>query len=231
MKTPIAVAVVAAFAASASAQSAAPRPEMDLAAGVSSYQAAIAMGGQNLAMSIVRTVKDEGAHWLISENAKMPMGEALDEALVEKTTLLVKRRSIRQGAMAVDLSFDNLKATGKISAGGQEKIVAIDLPGPLFADGAGANDVLARLPLGSGYTTTFRNLDVQKQKVGLKQIKVMGKEPISVAAGKFDAWKAEVSSAEGEPGVTTLWIDAKSRRVVKILSTRPQGTITAELQP
>ena len=65
----------------------------------------------------------------------------------------------------------------------------------------------------------------------MKQIKVVGSESITVPAGKFETWKAEVSSAEGEPGVTTLWIDTKSRRVVKILSTRPQGTITAELQP
>jgi hypothetical protein len=231
MKKSIAVSFVAALAANAMAQTAAPKPERDLVVGTSSYQAAIAMGGQNLTMSIVRTVKDEGAHWLISENAKMPMGEALDEALVEKRTLLVKRRSVRQGAMSVDLAFDDVKATGKVSVGGQEKIVAIDLPGPLFADGAGANDVLARLPLAAGYVATFRNLDVQRQKVGLKQIKVNGSESITVPAGTFETWKAEVSSAEGEPGVTTLWIDTKSRRVVKILSTRPQGTITAELQP
>lgn len=231
MKKSIAVSFVAALAANAMAQTPAPKPERDLVVGTSSYQAAIAMGGQNLTMSIVRTVKDEGAHWLISENAKMPMGEALDEALVEKRTLLVKRRSVRQGAMSVDLAFDDVKATGKVSVGGQEKIVAIDLPGPLFADGAGANDVLARLPLAAGYVATFRNLDVQRQKVGLKQIKVNGSESITVPAGTFETWKAEVSSAEGEPGVTTLWIDTKSRRVVKILSTRPQGTITAELQP
>jgi hypothetical protein len=34
----------------------------------------------------------------------------------------------------------------------------------LFADGGGAFDVLARLPLAVNYTTAFRNFDVQKQK-------------------------------------------------------------------
>ncbi len=209
----------------------APKPEMDLVAGTSAYQATIAMGPQNMAMSINRVIKDDGGVWVITESAKMPMGEATDEAVVEKGTLLVKKRTIRQGPVAIDLVFDDAKATGKMSMGGQERPVSVDLGGPLFADGAGANDVLARLPLAAGYSATFRNLDVQKQKVGLKQIKVVGSESITVPAGTFETWKAEVSSAEGEPGVTTLWIDTRSRRVVKILSTRPQGTITAELQP
>ena len=208
-----------------------PKPLMDLVAGTSSYQATIAMGAQNMAMSITRTIKDDGANWVISENAKMPMGEAMDEAVVEKGTLLVKKRSIRQGPMAIDLVFDDAKATGKMSMAGQDRPVSVDLGGPLFADGAGANDVLARLPLAAGYSTTFRNLDVQRQKVGLKQIKVVGTESVTVPAGTFESWKAEVSSAEGDPGLTTLWIDTRSRRVLKILSTRPNGTITVELQP
>lgn len=209
----------------------APKPVMDLVAGTCSYQAAIARGAQNMSMSITRTVKDDGANWIVSENAKMPMGEAMDEAVVEKGTLLVKKRTIRQGPVEIDLVFDDAKATGKVSMGGQEKPISVDLGGPLFADGAGANDVLARLPLATGYSATFRNLDVQKQKVGLKQIKVVRSESVTVPAGTFDAWKTEVSSTEGDPGVTTLWIDTKSRRVLRILSTRPTGTITAELQP
>ena len=208
-----------------------PKPVMDLVAGTSAYQATIAMGGQSMAMSIIRTVKDDGANWLITENAKLPMGEATDEAVVEKGTLLVKKRTIRQGPLAVDLAFDDAKATGTMSMNGQSKPVSVDLGGALFADGAGANDVLARLPLAAGYSVVFRNLDVQKQKVGLKQLKVIGAESVTGPAGTFDAWKAEVSSAEGEPGVTTLWIHKESRRVLKISSTRPGGTITAELQP
>ena len=114
---------------------------------------------------------------------------------------------------------------------GESKAVAVDLGGALFADGAGANDVLARLPLAAGYSVTFRNLNVQTRKVGVKQLRVIGSEKVTVAAGTYDSWKAEVSSAEGEPGVTTLWIHLDSRRVLRVSSVRPAGTITAELQP
>ena len=58
--------------------------------------------------------------------------------------------------------------------GGQEKPVAADLGGTLFADGAGAYPSIAALPLKEGYTTTFRNFDVLKQKVTVKQAKVSG---------------------------------------------------------
>ncbi|MEJ7606647.1 MAG: hypothetical protein WKF37_10350 [Bryobacteraceae bacterium] len=33
---------------------------------------------------------------------------------------------------------------------------------------------MASLPLGEGYTTTFRNFDIQKQKPKLMQLKVAG---------------------------------------------------------
>ena len=44
----------------------------------------------------------------------------------------------------------------------------------LFADGAGAYDVIAALPLAEGYSVGFRNFDVMKQKPRLKQLKVVG---------------------------------------------------------
>jgi len=117
---------------------------------------------------------------------------------------------------------------------GNSRPLAAELGGALFADGAGASDVLARLPLAEGYSTTFRNFDLQKQKVGVKQIRVVSTEEVNVAAGKFKSWKAEVSSAEGEPGLITLWIATDSRKVVKVSASLPQmggAILNTELQP
>ena len=53
-------------------------------------------------------------------------------------------------------------------------------------------------------------------------------------AGTFKTWKAEVSSAEGEPGTMTLWVAQDSRRVVKVGATLPEmggAVLGAELQP
>ena len=87
-----------------------------------------------------------------------------------------------------------------MAMGGQEKPIAVDLGGPLFADGAGVVPSIAALPLKEGYTTTFRNFDVLKQKVTVKQAKVSGVEEVTVPAGTFKAWKVEIASADGEPG-------------------------------
>jgi len=54
-----------------------------------------------------------------------------------------------------------------------------------------------------------------------------------VPAGTFKAWKVEESSAEGEPGTTTIWVATDSRKVVKISATLPQmggAVLTSELQ-
>ena len=43
---------------------------------------------------------------------------------------------------------------------------------------------------------------------------MVGTEDVTVSAGTFKVWKVEVSSAEGEPGGSTLWIATDSRKVV-----------------
>jgi dipeptidyl aminopeptidase/acylaminoacyl peptidase len=211
-----------------------PKPSADLAPGTSSYQGTLASGGQSQTMAITRSIKDEGGAWVITESAKLPMGEAVDTTFLEKGTLVVTKRTIKQGPVEVTLSFADGKASGTMSMGGQSRPVAVDLGGQLFADGAGAHEVLAHLPLAEGYSTTFRNFDVRQQKVNLKQIKVVGSESVTVPAGTFKTWKAEISSADGEAGTTTLWISSDTRRVVKTSASLPQmggATITSELQP
>ncbi len=183
-------------------------------------------------MTVAREVKDEGGHWVITEAAKMPMGEVTDKTTVEKGTLIPLERSVRQGPVTVDLSFKDGKATGTMNVNGQAQPVSVDLGGPLYADGAGAHLMVAALPLTEGYTATYRNFDVQTQKVKLKQVKVGGTEKVTVPAGTFDSMKLEVTSAEGEAGQTTVWVDTATRQVVKTVSVVPQmngAVITAEL--
>ena len=60
-----------------------------------------------------------------------------------------------------------------------------------------SDQVIACLPLAEGYSTTFRNFDVQTQKVKLLQLSVTGKEEVKVPAGTFNALRVEISSADG----------------------------------
>lgn len=210
----------------------APQPAQPLVAGASSYNVTIAMGGQSMKMEATNTVAQEGSTWVVTEILKTPQGDVVDRGVFDKDTLAVRSREIKQGSNEIKLSFDGGKASGTVSMGGQPKPVAVDLGGTLFADGAGASPSIAALPLKEGYSTTFRNFDVMKQKGTLKQARVTAVEDVTVPAGTFKAWKVEVSSAEGDPGQQTVWIDTVSRRVVKTSATLPQmggATATAEL--
>ncbi len=212
----------------------APKPVADLAAGTSSYAGTIAAGPQTMQISSTRVVKEEGNSWVVTDTMKMPMGEAVDTTTVEKGTLVPVKRVIKQGPVTIELSFAGGKATGTMAMGAEPKPVSVDLGGPLFADGNAAESSVACLPLAEGFQVTFRNFDVQKQKPALKQAKVTGAEEVKVAAGTFQAWKVELTSAEGEPGATTLWVDKVTRKVVKTSTTLPQmggAVITSELQP
>ncbi|MBZ5640631.1 MAG: S9 family peptidase [Acidobacteriia bacterium] len=211
-----------------------PKPVADLAAVSLNYAGTIAAGGQSIPISLTRVIKDEAGAWVVTDTMKMPMGEAVDTVTLEKGSLVVTKRNVKQGPVTIDLEFKDGKATGTMAMGAEPKPVSADLGGALLADGAGYDDVLARLPLAEGYSATFRNFDLQKQKTALRQIKVTGIENAKSAAGSFKTWKAEVSSAEGDPGVTTLWIATDSRKVVKTSATLPQmggATLTLELQP
>ena len=95
------------------------------------------------------------------------------------------------------------------------------------------SDFIAALPIAAGYTTTFRNFDIMSQKVNPRQLKVVGSEKVTVPAGTFDAWKIEITPADGGSGEsTTLWVDKTSRRAVKSVTVIPQmngAVATAEL--
>jgi len=210
----------------------APKPNSDLSAGTFTYQGTLSMGAQSMPLTAVRTVKDEGSNWIITDTAKMPGGEMQDITTIEKGSLLVRKRSVKQGPVQIEMAFAGGKVTGSMAMGSDPKPLNVDLGGEIFADGASKYEALAHLPLKEGYATTFRNFDIQKQKVSLKQMKVLGSEDVKVAAGSFKAWKLEVASAEGEPGSTTVWIDIASLKVLKTAATLPGGaSMTAELQP
>jgi hypothetical protein len=185
-------------------------------------------------MSTTQTIEEQGGSWVITGTASLPMGDATDVTTLDKATLVAQKRSVKQGPATIELAFAGGKATGTMAMGGDPKPVSVDLGGELFADGIATSDAIASLPLAEGYSTSFRNFDVRQQKVQLKQAKVAGTESVTVPAGTFQAWKVEVTSAEGEPGQMTIWVAKDSRKVVKTAATIPQmggAVVTSELQP
>ena len=211
-----------------------PKVAFPWTAGKASYSGKIEAGGQTIPLSTTQTIEEQGGNWVVTGTAKMPMGDTVDITTLDKATLVPRKRSIKQGPAAIELTFADGKATGTVAMGGEPKPLSVDLGGDLFADGVGANEAIASLPLAPGFSATYRNFDVRQQKVQMKQARVTGAESVTVPAGTFEAWKVEIASAEGEPGQTTIWVAKDSRKVVKLSATLPQmggAVVTSELQP
>ncbi len=217
-----------------SATSEVPKPAVDLRPGVSNYKASIALGGQSIPLTVKTDIKEENGAWTVNDTVQTPQGEVVDISTIEKGSLLLKRRLIKQGPTTIDLKVEPNQVTGTTTRDGQSTPLAVETGGALFADGAGAYEVIASLPLADGYSLSFRNFDLQKQKAQLKQLKVVGTESVTVPAGTFDAYKVEILAADNDADKQTIWIDKESRKVLKVsavLANLNGAIITSELTP
>jgi dipeptidyl aminopeptidase/acylaminoacyl peptidase len=212
----------------------APKPVADLTPGTWKYKATVAANGQTFPLTLSTTIKDDGGSWTATDTMETPGGPATDVATIEKGTLILRKRSVVQGPTIINLEVAGNKVTGTMNMNGQEKPIAADLGGPLFADAAGSDAAIACLPLADGYSATFRNFDIRKQKEKLMQLKVVGAESVTVPAGTFDAFKVEITSADGGSEHETMWIAKDSRRAVKVTAVLVDmggAVLTAELVP
>jgi len=211
-----------------------PKPAVDLRPGTHNYKASIAIQGQEIPLTLKTDIKEENGAWTVTDTAQTPQGEMVDVSTIEKGSLLLKRRWIKQGAMTIEMDIAPNQLTGKTTMNGQITPLAVDPGGALFADGAGAFEVIASLPLADGYSLSFRNWDVQKQKPMVKQMKVLGTESVTVPAGTFDAYKVEVVDTGNDADKQTIWIDKASRKVLKVSAVIPSlngAILTSELTP
>jgi dipeptidyl aminopeptidase/acylaminoacyl peptidase len=211
----------------------APKPVATLTPGTYKYQSKIEMGGRSMNMAQATTIKEHESGWEVVDSATTPMGEVIDTAILDKKDLTLVKRVMKHGPANIDMAFSGNKLTGTFKMNDQAKPIDADVGGPLFADAAGASFAIAALPLADGYTTTFRNFDLQKMKLKLMQATVSGTESVTVPAGTFDAWKVEITSAEGGPEKMTVWVAKDARKPVKTTASLPQmggATVTSELQ-
>jgi dipeptidyl aminopeptidase/acylaminoacyl peptidase len=212
----------------------APQPAVDLKPGIYHYDAKIELGGQQIALKASTEIHEENGAWIVTSTMDTPMGQAIDTATLEMGSLIVRKRTVNEGDTLIELDFAGGKARGTMTLNGTNHPVSVDLGGPLFADSQGAQQAIGCLPLADGYTTTFRNLDLMKQKVKLMELKVAGSESVTAPAGTFDTFKVELATGDGGPDHSTIWFAKDSRKLVKmsaVLSEMGGATLTAELLP
>jgi hypothetical protein len=188
-------------------------------------------------------VKDDGGVWTVTYTQEVPEGTVTDVQSVEKGTLILRKESFKHfakpgdlGPFTVNFDFTGNRVTGSTNRSGQDKPIAIDLGGPLFAGQAGFVLTIGCLPLADGYSTTLPYFDVQRQTERLMLLRVMGTERVTVPAGTFDSYKVELTSADGGGSIKeTAWIAKTSRTPVRVSGSETvgRGTMvgTTELIP
>jgi len=209
-----------------------PKIASPLAPGTHKYKVTVQMGAQTIPLTLASEVKEENGAWTVTDRMTTPMGDATDAMVLDKDTLVVRKRSIHQGPVEIEIAFQDNKATGSMKMNGQDKPISADLGGPIFPEAAAVPEVIACLPLAEGYSTAFRNFDVQKQKDKVMKLEVTGSEKVTVPAGSFEAFKVEITAGDGGAEKATIWIAKESRKAVKVSSVVPEmggATLTAEL--
>lgn len=205
-------------------------PLRDLEATSLHYRGTFTVAGlATPATSSVTVTPHPAGGWAVTERAQLPRGVAMDSARLDAHTLAPRERVIQQGTTHVALRFADQHATGTITKGAQVHPISVDLCGSLVGDGAGAFLVIGRLPLGAGYHTIVRHLDMQTAKTTVRRLSVIGSERVSVPAGSFDSWKVEISDADNATP-STIWIDKTTLVPVKFSASQGTVTIAMELE-
>jgi len=212
---------------------AAPVPELPLREGADVYEARIETGGRTIPITLTSTVRDEGEHWSVTDVMATPMGEGRETAWIAKPQLTLKRRTLEQGPVSIEIEVRDDRVTGRANMAGQNREISAESGGPIFGDSAGALQSIAALPLRVGYQAALRNFDILKQRPRILELKVIGIETVSVPAGTFEAFKIELAPQDGSADRRTLWVAREPRKTVKMVATMPQmggATLTAELK-
>ena len=221
-----------------------PKPAVAPRPGAWNYRTQAGIGEQpklNSAGTYSTSVKDDGAAWTVTVAMEFPEGPVTDVSTLDKGTLIRRKESFkhfvhpdqRWKPVAINVDFSDNKVIGtSTNANGQEKPIAIDLTGPIFADATGSMVAIGCLPLVEGYSTTVRDWDIERLKERLWQLKVTGAERVTVPAGTFDSYKVELTANDGTGDKETAWIAKDSRMPVKIDAVdKLYGIIHTEMVP
>lgn len=181
--------------------------------GVQKFEVIIDVQGQTIPVNVTRTVSKSGENWLVKDEAASAMGNSVDEMEYTSEFKPLKRK-FQQAGMEVPMVFTD-KLVKMTMMGNHIEFV---MDGAYISDGVGYDQIIAGLPLANDYTLSYYLPDMISGKNKQMNLKVEGKERI----GEKEAWKVGIVNVENSSDKTTLWIDAKTKELVKSEQILPQ---------
>ena len=199
-----------------------PEVVAELQPGKYKYKARVEAEGESMNIKMSTEIKEKDGAWWVTDELGMMLMSMKDHAVLEKKSLVMLKRSLSEAGTKVELEFIGGKVIGTAKVHGKKSTVELEIGGPVFGEGPGYAQVIACLPLAEGYSTVFRNFDVQKQKAKAMRLEVAGSEEVQVPAGRFDTFRVELTSAEGGPERSTVWVSKDGRKAVKLSAMMPE---------
>ncbi len=194
------------------------RARGEMAPGQMHYSGEIRVQGQTSRAALTTTIRDRGEEWIVEEQWALGGSETTEISALDRSTLFLRRHTSQSGRTIRDLEIKDgwiVGWTGSPELREPDDEIFIDAPDPILAWGAGVPQVVATLPLASGFKTSLRGIQLSTQSVVPRKLEVVAMGRIRVPAGTFTAWKVAVRDPEPGGYVLTIWIDTRSRRVLR----------------
>jgi dipeptidyl aminopeptidase/acylaminoacyl peptidase len=176
------------------------------------FDTKIEIQGQNIPMSMTRSVARKGAGWVVKDEQKGAMGSAADEMEYTATFSPVSR-TLNQMGQNISMSFGDGKVS--INAMGQNMEVVMD--GAYMADGPGMDMVIGGLPLAAGYELVFSAPDMMTMKAKQLKLSVTGEEEVNGTK----CFVVEVASIENANDKTVYYINPTLKMAEKTVQVLP----------
>ncbi len=155
--------------------------------------------------TIEYTMANDGTNWVIREKDVVGQATIDGKMVIAGDTLkpISEDRSIKSTDSNVQLQTQY--ASGKLNitatVNGEKKTASVDVPADAL-DNDQLLTTLRALDLKEGLEETFTLVVSASAQVLPATVRVLGKESVTVPAGKFDAWKTEIELSQGK---LTLW--------------------------
>jgi hypothetical protein len=207
----------------------------ELVPGTTRYVGQIRVQGQKNPIALTTTIRDGGRSWIVEDSWTIGGNPSTETSVLEKGTLFLQRHRSDNGITRFEIEVRDgwiSGWTGTPDSQDPREQIYVEAPDPIFAWGAGVPQVLARLPLAAGYARTFWNIHLP-DKVVSRRVVVRGPRQVRIPAGEYTAWTVLVYASEPGGHDLAVWVDTKSRQVLRYDSRTegPGPAWTLFLQP
>lgn len=196
---------------------AARRARGEMVPGTIRYTGNIRVQGQTNPIALTTTIEDGGEDWVVEESWAIGGTATIETSRLEKDTLFLRWHRSDNGTTSFEFEVrDGWVAGWTVTPDSPDprEQIYIDAPEPILGYGAGVPQVIATLPLARGYTRKLWNIRLPDRVVP-RTLEVGSLRKVRIPAGESLAWTVVVRSSEPDGHDLALWVDAKTRQVLR----------------